>query len=166
MVLLVLYLQFSVQCFVDYYIPFCPFQLGHCIFCSSSNYDLWDNYGTCHSNKSEKLQLEAAIIVTRLPIFTKTDSVYFETIWEPLHTRHHRRKLQLFYKIYKGLAPQYLHHLILPTIQSTTIYPLRNGSDLTVPFCRLSSTNSVREWNKLENSVHNLDTPLNSNLRY
>jgi tRNA(Glu) U13 pseudouridine synthase TruD len=34
------------------------------------------------------------------------------------------------------------------------------------PFCRLSSTNSsfipssVREWNKLENSVRNLDTPL------
>jgi hypothetical protein len=72
----------------------------------------------------------------------------------------------LFYKIYNGLAPQYLHDLIPPTIQSTTIYPLRNGSDLIVPFCRLSSTNlsfipsSVREWNKLEKSVRNLDTPL------
>ena len=47
-----------------------------------------------------------------------------------------------------------------------TIYPLRNSSDLIVPFCRLFSTNSsfipssVREWNKLENSVRNLDTPL------
>ena len=70
------------------------------------------------------------------------------------------------YKIYNGLAPQYLYDLIPPTIQSTTIYPLRNGSDLIVPFCRLSSTNSsfipssVREWNKLEKSVRNLDTPL------
>jgi hypothetical protein len=44
--------------------------------------------------------------------------------------------------IYNGLAPQYLYDLIPPTIQSTTIYPLRNGSDLIVPFCRLSSTNS------------------------
>jgi hypothetical protein len=122
--------------------------------------------GRCHSNKLEKLQLEAARIVIGLPIFTKTDSLYFETDWEPLHSRHHRRKLQLSYKIYNGLAPQYLYDLIPPTIQSTTIYPLRNGSDLIVPFCRLSSTNSsfipssVREWNKLEKSVRNLDTLL------
>jgi hypothetical protein len=41
-----------------------------------------------------------------------------------------------------------------------------NGSDLIVPFGRLSSTNSlsfvlssVRQQNKLENSVRNLDTP-------
>ena len=58
-----------------------------------------------------------------------------------------------------------MHDLIPPTIKSTTIYPLRNGRDLIVPFCRLSSTNSsfvpsaVREWNELENSVRNLDTP-------
>ena len=126
--------------------------------------EVWNNCGTCHSNKLEKLQLEAARIITGLPIFTKTDSLYFETGWEPLHSRHQRRKLQLFYTIYKGLAPHYLHDLISPTIQSTTIHPLRNGSDLIVPFCGLSSTNSsfiyssVREWNKPESFVRNLDT--------
>ena len=58
-----------------------------------------------------------------------------------------------------------MHDLIPPTIKSTTIYPLRNGRDLIFPFCRLSSANSsflpsaVREWNKLENFVRNLDTP-------
>ena len=93
-------------------------------------------------NKLEKLQLEAARIVTGLPILTKTDSLYFETGWEPLHSRRHRRKLQLFYKIYNCLAPQYLHDLIPPTIQSTPIYPIRNASDLIAPFCRLSATNS------------------------
>ena len=96
----------------------------------------------------------------------KTDSSYFETGWEPLHSRRHRRKLQLFYKIHNGFAPQYLHDLIPPTIQSTTIYPLRNGSDVIVPFCRLSLKNSsfipssFREWNKLQNPVHNLNIPL------
>ena len=62
--------------------------------------EVWDNCGTCHSNKSEKLQLEAARIGTGLPIFTKTDSLCFVPGWELLHNRRHRRKLQLFHKIY------------------------------------------------------------------
>ena len=45
-----------------------------------------------------------------------------------------------------------------------TIYPLRNGNDIIVPFCRLSLTRdsfvsaTVREWNNLNLSVRNLDT--------
>jgi hypothetical protein len=39
------------------------------------------------------------------------------------------------------MAPEYLRHLVPPTIQSTTIYPLRNGDNLIVPFWRLSITN-------------------------
>ena len=50
------------------------------------------------------------------------------------------------------------------TIQSTTIYPLRNGDNLIVPFCRLSITNSsfipstVKEWNKLDIAIRKLDS--------
>jgi hypothetical protein len=29
-----------------------------------------------------------------------------------------------------GMAPEYLRHLVPPTMQSTTIYPLRNGDNL------------------------------------
>ena len=81
--------------------------------------------------------------IPKTGLFTRTDSLYYETSLEPLHSRRHRRKLQLFHRLYNGFAPQYLHDLIPPTIQSTTIYSLRNGSDLIVPFCRLSSTNSL-----------------------
>ena len=42
--------------------------------------------------------------------------------------------------IQNGSTPYYLLDLIPPTIQSTTIYPLRNGNDIIVPFCRLSLT--------------------------
>ena len=76
--------------------------------------EVWNNCGKCHSSKLETLQLDTA-----LPIFTRTDFLYFETGWEPLHSRRHRRKLQLFYKIYNGFAPQYLHDLIPSTIQRT-----------------------------------------------
>jgi hypothetical protein len=38
----------------------------------------------CYSTKLEKLQLDAARIVTGLPIFTKTDKLYSETGWTTL----------------------------------------------------------------------------------
>ena len=62
------------------------------------------------------------------------------------------------------MAPEYLHHLVPPTIQSTTIYHLRNGHNLIVPFCRLSITNSsfipstVKEWNTLDIAIRKFDS--------
>ena len=84
----------------------------------------------CYSTKLEKLQLDAARIVTGLPIFTKQLNC-------TLSSRRHNRKLQLFYNIKNGHAPNYLRELIHPSVQSTTTYPIRNGSDLIIPFCRL-----------------------------
>jgi hypothetical protein len=56
-----------------------------------------------------------------------------------------------------------LRELIPPTVQSTTTYPLRNGSDLIIPFCRLSITTesfiafTVKLWNRLDQFDCNLD---------
>ena len=104
--------------------------------------------------------MEAARIITGLPIFTNTEYLYRETGWERLEERRTRRKLQLFYNIQNGSTPPYLLDLIPPTIQSTTIYPLRNGNDIIVPFYRLSLLSrdsfvpaTVREWNSLNLSV-------------
>ena len=126
--------------------------------------EVWDNCVTVNSNKLEKLQLEAARIVTGLPVFTKSENVYEELGWEKLDNRRQRRKLQLFYNIQNNNTPNYLCNLIPPMIQSTTIYPLRNGEDLIVPFCRLSLTNdlylpsTVRKWNNLNPVIRNLDS--------
>ena len=126
--------------------------------------EVWDNCGIGYSDKLEKLQLDAARIVTGLPIFTKSEYLYAETGWETLSERRYRRKLQLFFNIKCGMAPEYLRYLVPPTIQSTTIYPLRNGDNLIVPFCRLSITNSsfipstVKEWNKLDIAIRKLDS--------
>jgi hypothetical protein len=46
--------------------------------------EIWDNCGVCYSTKLEKLQLDAARIVTGLQIFTKTDKLYSETGWTTL----------------------------------------------------------------------------------
>ena len=46
----------------------------------------------------------------------------------------------MFYNIQNNNVPGYLCDLIPPTIQSTPVYQLRNGSDIIIPFCRLSNT--------------------------
>jgi hypothetical protein len=101
-------------------------------------------------------QLELSPDFQSLP----TQNIYIEKQEE----RRTRRQLQLLYNIQNGSTPSYLLDLIPPTIQSTTIYPLRNGNVIIVPFCRLSLTRdsfvsaTVREWNNLNLSVRNLDT--------
>ena len=127
--------------------------------------ELWDNCGIGNSQKLEQLQLEATRIVTGLPIFTKTEILYIETGWELLSVRRKRRKLQLFfYIIVNKNTPNYLCTLIPPTMQSTSVYPLRNWYDIILPFCRLSSTrdsvipSTIKMWNSLNNTIRNVDT--------
>ena len=78
--------------------------------------------------------------------------------------RRKRRTLQMFYNIQNNNAPMYLCDLIPPTIQSTTVYPLRNGSHIITPFCRLWNTydsfipSTIRQWNSLDPSIRNVDS--------
>ena len=86
--------------------------------------------------------LEAVRIVIGLLIFTQTEILYIETGWELLSVRRkrNRRKLAIFYNMVNTNTPNYLCILITPTIQHTSVYPLRNGNDIILPFCKLSST--------------------------
>lgn len=126
--------------------------------------ELWDNCGICNIDKLEKLQLDAARIVTGLPVFTKSEKVYSELGWQTLQERRKRRKLQMFYNIQNENAPNYLCKLIPPTLQSTTTYPLRNGNDIMLPFCRLTLTiesfipSTIRQWNNLDLSIRNAES--------
>lgn len=126
--------------------------------------EVWDNMGVGYCKKLEQLQLEAARIVTGLPIFTSNRIIYDEIGWETLAERRERRKLQLFYNIQHNNAPAYLCNSIPPTIQSTAVYPLRNGNDIIYPFCRLSLTqesfipSTIRLWNNLNVVTRNIDS--------
>ena len=105
--------------------------------------ELWDNCGIGSSQKLEQLQPEAVRIVIGLLIFTQTEILYIETGWELLSVRRkrNRRKLEIFYNVVNTNTPNYLCILIAPTIQCTSVYPpLRNGNDIILPFCKLSST--------------------------
>ena len=57
---------------------------------------LWDGCFEYDSEKIEKIQLEAARIVTGLTKFSSLEALYFETGWETLAERRRQRKLTTF----------------------------------------------------------------------
>jgi hypothetical protein len=61
--------------------------------------EVWDNCGAVNSDRLEKVQTEAARIVTGLTSYASLDSIYCETGWEKLTVRREVKKLNLFYKI-------------------------------------------------------------------
>jgi hypothetical protein len=108
------------------------------------------------TDKLEKLQLEAARIVTGLPAYASRDSLYLETGWEKLIDRRNRRCICLMYNIVNNSVPSYITDILLPRISETTNYPLRNSENFTIPSYRLTLTNSsffpstLRAWNSLD----------------
>jgi hypothetical protein len=67
--------------------------------------EAWDNCGVRNYNKLDQLQLEAAGIVTGLPIFVISILIYKELGWESLAKRRKRRRLQMFYNIQLIMHP-------------------------------------------------------------
>jgi hypothetical protein len=59
--------------------------------------EVWDNCGQTNGNRLEKIQIEAARILTGLSIYASFDSIYKETGWETLSTRRKVKKLLLFF---------------------------------------------------------------------
>jgi hypothetical protein len=127
--------------------------------------EVWDNCGVRNPNKLDQLQLEAARI--GFPIFASSILIYKELGWDSLAERRKRRTLQMFYNVQNNNAPRYLYDLIPPTIQSTTVYPLRIGSDIIISFCRLSNSydsfipSTIRQRNSLHPSLQNVDSITN-----
>jgi hypothetical protein len=71
--------------------------------------------------KLEKLQLDAARIVTGLPIFTKSEYLYAETGWETLSERRYRRKLQLFFSNFLIAMSSLFHSLTVEGINDELV---------------------------------------------
>jgi hypothetical protein len=66
--------------------------------------EVWDNCGQVNSDRLEKLQLEAARIVTGLTCYTSLDSIYREAGWGKLSTRREVKKLcMLKVDVFSGL---------------------------------------------------------------
>ena len=93
---------------------------------------VWNNCAQYDSNELEKIQNEAARIVTGATKLVSINSLLLETGWETLFSRRNKHKLIFFYKMQNDLSPDYLCSLVPPTVGSTSSYPLRNANDLQI----------------------------------
>ena len=128
--------------------------------------EVWDGCTQTDTNRLEQVQLNAARIVTGLPIFASLNSLYAETGWETLSKRRINKKLSLMYKIVNREAPGYLIDLLPDQINERTPYQLRNNQNFEVPFTRLCSfensfyPSTLRLWNDLDIETRNSPTLL------
>ena len=113
------------------------------------------------SNELDKIQNEAARIVTGATKLASIDSLHTETGLETLGSRRKTHKLTMFYKMKNGLSPDYFASLVPATVGSASRYPLPNTSDLQILHTntRLYYTSflplAVRDWNKLSEQTRN-----------
>ncbi|MCG7883227.1 MAG: reverse transcriptase family protein [Candidatus Thiodiazotropha endolucinida] len=120
---------------------------------------VWDNCTVLESNTLEKLQNEAARIVTGLTRSVSLENLYHECGWVPLRLRRQEQKLSFIYKAINGQTPDYISEITPSFVRETTNYPLRNQNNLAVPFTRTEISrkscipSSASLWNSLEEDV-------------
>ena len=123
---------------------------------------VWNNCTQYEINELDKIQNEAARIVTGATKLVSINSLIKETGWETLLTRRKKHKLFLFYKMQNDMSPNYLSSLVPPSVGNTTNYPLRNSTNShTIHTNSQLYFNSflpsvIRDWNELSEQTRNL----------
>ena len=119
-----------------------------------------DNCTAQEKGKLEKVQYEAARIVTGATKLVSIEKLMSDVGWESLECRREKHKLTLYYKMMNGLTPPYLSSLCPPTV-SNDAYNLRNQADSQVPRARTSLyydsflPSTVRAYNSLPLPLRN-----------
>lgn len=122
---------------------------------------VWDNCTVEQANSLEKLQNEAARIVTGLTRSVSLERLYTECGWDSLTLRRKNQKLKFMYKVTNNMVPLYITDIIPQTVGNITDYNLRNRENLsTVPqrttiFGQSCIPSSVAAWNSLDLQFRN-----------
>ena len=138
---------------------------------------VWDNCTQYEVNELEKIQHEAARIVTGATKLASINSLLTETGWETLATRRKKHKLVSFYKMQNGLSPVYLSTLLPDSVGNTSSYNLRNINNTQTIHCNTQQyynsflPATIRNWNELSQEIRDSNTlttfkqKLNANIR-
>ena len=125
---------------------------------------VWDNCTKYESNELEKIQNEAARIVTGATKLVSINALLTETHWETLSSRRTKHKLILFYKMKNNLCPPYLASLVPNNVGDASRYNLRNvqHSQTVHAYTQLYFNSFlpsvIREWNALSQTTRELSS--------
>ena len=125
---------------------------------------VWDNCTNYENQELDKIQTEAARIVTGATKLVSLHALFDEVKWEPLEARRMKHRLLLIYKMFNNLYPEYLSSLIPPTVNTISRNNLRNAHTIqtfdsrTTQYFNSFLLSSIREWNKLSLDVRNSES--------
>ena len=91
---------------------------------------VWNNCTRYEVNALEKIQLEAARIVTGATKLVSSEVLYNETGWESIETRRSKHKICLFYKMNNSISCNYLSSLVPQSVETTTHYSLHDATNI------------------------------------
>ena len=116
---------------------------------------IWNNCSSQEKQELDKIQNEAARIVSGTTKLVSISDLYLILKWESLSERRLKHQLCLFYKMNHNLTPAYLSDLVPPNVESFSSYQLRNSHDSvtlrsrTTLYYNSFLPNAIREWNNL-----------------
>ena len=125
---------------------------------------VWDNCNQQQAQELEKIQLEAARIVTGTTKLVEISKLYKEIGWLKLSQRRDLHKLYLFYKMQNGLSPEYLCNLLPGRVGENLPYALRNPESFqqiparTQSYKDSSLPSTIAAWNNLPLTTKNADS--------
>ena len=122
---------------------------------------VWDNCTQYETNAIERIQIEAARIVTGATRLVSLDMLSKETGWESLRDRRYKHKMCQFYKMINDLTPTYLTSLVPSTVENTSAYNLRDSQNIrplltrTQLYYKSFLPSCIREWNEIPLNIRN-----------
>ena len=125
---------------------------------------VWDNCTVAEKDSLEKIQHEAAHIVTGTTRSITLNNLYNEIGWLSLADRRTYQKLVYTFNIINGLAPDYLCSIYPNAVSNRSQYPLRNALYIdTIArridiFAKSFIPSSVKLWNDLPPDVKPLQS--------
>ena len=136
---------------------------------------IWNNYSEGQEKRLEQFHwmlFERLLVLLAAPVQaivgavrgTNHNKIYNETGFIPLLQRRKFHKTCTFYKMNKGMTPNYLSSLVPPTVMTMTNNPLRNADELknirtrTELYKKSFLPSAFRDWNVLDINVRKLNS--------
>ena len=92
---------------------------------------VWDGCTVEQQTSLEKLQNEAAKIVSGLTKSVSLNRLYQECGWQTLQDRRTNQKLKFMYTAINGLVPPYISDIMPPTVGAFSRYELRSSKNIS-----------------------------------